>query len=380
MQRISVSNLKPGMIIAKNIFDINGKLLLGAGTVINNKIIRRMVMNKITAAYIRNPLTDLDDDWLKAAIENVPQMISEETIVKSAGKIRHCFSDVCSSTKIDVDNIKQIAESILEEILDNCDAMINLGKINIYDNDTFIHSANVAALTAIMGTKMGYGRKQLLELTIGAILHDVGKLLIPVEILTKPDKLTSEEFEIIKRHPGIGFEILRKNKALPLLSAHVAYQHHEQYNGKGYGRAIKGERIHKYARLVSVIDVYDALTSDRHYRKAFLPHEAYEIMMTMSANFDQQILFLFLNQLTIYPVGITVELSNGATGIVERILPGLQIRPTVRVISEKVGAFLREKSYSLDLSQNLNVTITKVLSEEEICQLMFPGTLGEKLF
>src|SRR5690606_17963818 len=131
-----------------------------------------------------------------------------------------------------------------------------------------------------IGLKLGYSEAQLEGLGIGAILHDIGKVAIPLEILNKKGKLSEEEYTLVKEHTTNGFEILRKIEELPLLAAHCAYQHHERLDGSGYPRGLKGDDIHPYAKLLAVTDVFDALTTERSYRKAMLPHIALEVIFS----------------------------------------------------------------------------------------------------
>lgn len=147
---------------------------------------------------------------------------------------------------------------------------------------------------------------------MGSLLHDIGKMMIPPEILHKPGRLTDEEFDIIKNHAKYGFDILRKQGDVPLLSAHCALQHHEKWNGGGYPRGLAGEEIHPYARALAVGDVFDALTTHRVYRRAMLPHEAMEIIYAdTNSHFEQSVVETFRRTVAIYPVGVTVKLNSG---------------------------------------------------------------------
>jgi HD-GYP domain-containing protein (c-di-GMP phosphodiesterase class II) len=179
---------------------------------------------------------------------------------------------------------------------------------------------------------------------------------IPLDILLKPGKLTQEEYEIIKQHAEVGFQMLRKVQTMPLLVAHCAYQHHERLNGSGYPRGITGDNIHLYGKIIAVADVFDAITSNRVYRQAMLPHEALEILYSgIDTLYDKEIVQAFKKSIVLYPTGLGVTLSSGEKGIVCRQNKGLNERPIIRVL-EKNGEDVIP--YELDLKINLATLIT----------------------
>lgn len=176
---------------------------------------------------------------------------------------------------------KQLIELIrnLHSHLKNDTDLLNLlTDVCSYDQYIFTHSLNVTLYSLAIGMHLKLSTKNLETLGLGAILHDVGKMKVPAEILMKPGKLTEEEFEEIKKHSEEGFRILRNVQTIPLLVAHCAFQHHERLNGSGYPRGIKGNEIHEFGKIIAVADVFDAVTSNRVYRQAMLPHEGLEIL------------------------------------------------------------------------------------------------------
>ncbi|MBD3108214.1 HD-GYP domain-containing protein [Bacillus sp. AGMB 02131] len=192
---------------------------------------------------------------------------------------------------------------------------------------------------------------------MGTILHDVGKLKVPREILMKPGELADEEFAIIKKHTEYGFVILKEVKTIPLVVALCAYQHHERLDGTGYPQGLKDEDIHYYAKIIAVADVFDAITSNRVYREAMLPHEGLEILYAGCGRlFDLQIVEAFRSAVAIYPVGVTVELSNRTVGIVKKQNIGLGDRPIIEIIEED-GKKL-SSPYVINLSEKLDIVVT----------------------
>lgn len=191
---------------------------------------------------------------------------------------------------------------------------------------------------------------------ISALLHDVGKLYTPSEILDKPEKLTYEEFQIIKQHSENGFRYIKENLDIDTKVYLGIYQHHEKYDGTGYPLNIKGEKISLFARIISIADVYDALISDRPYRKGVLPSEGIEHIMGGSGTlFDHRLVKIFSKKIAPYPIGTCVNLSNDLVGIVSKNHPSYSLRPSVKIIQADNKIIT---PYIMNLKEsNYNVTI-----------------------
>lgn len=369
MQKISTKNLHPGMVLARNIFSADGILLLSADTVLNSTQIERLQQFDLLSVYIKNPLTDhlTDKDMLDA----IPEVVREETRMQAVQVVHTAFQNFSANHRLESQPFKDTAEFLMKEVIENPGAMVHLTDIRTCDGYTFGHSVNVCVLSTLTGIQLGYNRFQLKELSLGALLHDAGKMLIAKEILTKAGPLTVNERKSMEHHPTLGFDILRRQGDIPLVSAHVAFQHHEKFNGTGYTRGLKGIHIHEYARIVAIADVYDAITSDRPYKEGSLPHQAYEIMLSLAnTHFDPTILRTFLNQIAIYPVGSIVRLTTGEIAVVTKVIPGLQTRPALKVIFDASGSKL-ENGPEIDLAQQLTVFIDKVFTAAEVAKISF---------
>jgi HD-GYP domain-containing protein (c-di-GMP phosphodiesterase class II) len=208
---------------------------------------------------------------------------------------------------------------------------------------------------------MGYDEEKLKELGIGAMLHDVGKTRIPIEILNKPGGLTDEEFEIIKKHTNIGYEILKKSNMLSTYASYIALTHHERYDGKGYPLGLKGNEVHEFARIVSVADVYDAITSDRVYKRRIKINEAVEYLIGMGDHqFDYNIVRNFIEHVTIYPPGTCVLLNTGDKAIVVDINRKYPNRPIVRILADREGQIPKEP-VEIDLTTNNTYIISDII-------------------
>lgn len=371
MQRIAVRDIVPGMVTARNIYSAEGALLLSEGAVLNPQYIRRLLELGIPSVYIQGPmLVNLE----------IPEILAEETRLRAIRSVKLAFEDFRLTKKIDMGQFRDMTESIVDEVIRNPNAVFHLNDIRMFDDYTFAHSVNVCVLAVLVGAGLQYTPRQLMELGIGAILHDVGKMAIEKKILNKPGRLTDPEMDMMRLHPELGFEILRKySSQLSWLSIHVAYQHQEKVDGTGYPRGLKGDEIHEYARITAIADVYDALTSDRTYRQGLSPSQAYEFMLAASGtHFDTELLREFLRHVALYPVGSVVELSTGDIGVVTHVLPGMQARPTVRVLIDENNTLL-ETPVDLDLSAELTLFIERILDANAVAALAQTNEVAESL-
>ncbi|WP_047150479.1 HD-GYP domain-containing protein [Aneurinibacillus tyrosinisolvens] len=357
MRLISITRCQPGMVLAKPIYTDTGTVLLNRDVSLTDSMIQRLKQKGINTLYIRDKATE--------DIE-VNEVISEETRRSAMKTIHQSFTDIILSeqkwkTRLSmqaVTSFRTMFESILYDLKKNRNAMNLLTNIYTHDNYVYAHSLNVAIYSAALAIQQGYNDKELTEIGIGALFHDIGKLMLPEEILNKPDRLTEDEFEIIKKHAEYGFEFLRNQDGISLLSAHCAYQHHERMNGSGYPRGLKGDEIHRFARVMAVCDVFDALTTNRVYRKAMLPHEAVEILYTGAGDgqFESKLVEGFRDTIAIYPLGITVVLNTGEVGVVVDYNRRLPSRPIVRITKHPDGRDV-DKYYEIDLSKELTIMI-----------------------
>lgn len=325
---------------------------------LTDSIIERLKQKGINTIYIRDEATE--------DIE-IEEAVSQKTRQTAMKVIYQGFSEIIQAEKkwkarlspSTAAAFRNVFEMILNDLKKNGKAIGLLSDMYIQDHYVYAHSLNVAIYAAALGLELGYTDKELLELGIGAMLHDIGKLMIPEEILYKPGRLTDDEFATMKQHAEYGFDYLRQQQGIPLLAAHCAFQHHERLDGTGYPRALRGDQIHKYARLLSVCDVFDALTTNRVYRRAMLPHDAMEIIFAgTGTHFEPAIVEAFRKTIAIYPIGLTVTLNTGAVGIVVDYNRNLPSRPVVRVIQHTDGS-KAEPYYEVDLSKELNITVVE---------------------
>jgi len=230
-----------------------------------------------------------------------------------------------------------------------------------------LHSINVAVLAAGIGLALEYEEDKLVDFCASALLHDIGMLRIPLKVITKPSKLDKEEERMVKEHPLYGLELLRKIKNAPKSAATVIHQHHEKMDGTGYPEGKKEEDIAESARIVAILEVYEALTHPRPYRRTkFIPYDAVKmIIQEGKGSFDMELVKIFLNLVTPYPVGSFILLNNGEIGRVVAVNEGLAIRPVVEIYFDKEGK-PPEKPTRIDLSKSSILHIEKAIDENDL--------------
>ncbi|WP_368656703.1 HD-GYP domain-containing protein [Brevibacillus dissolubilis] len=327
---------------------------------LSQRMIDRLVDMQINSIYIEDKRTEdiVVEDVISPETRREAMSViysTFETFREDPSRRKQMFANPQMGRQV-----RQVMHSLMDEIKDHRSAMNLLGTVCGVDHYVFAHSFNVTLYTLAIAVKMGFGERELIEIGIGAMLHDVGKMAIPYDILTKPGRLTDSEYEIMQTHTSVGFELLRKQDDIPLLAAHCAYQHHERLDGSGYPRHLKEPAIHQYAKLVGVCDVFDALTSNRVYRRAMLPHEAIELLFTgAGVQFDKEVVEQFRNTIALYPLGLSIQLNTGEKGVVVDNNVGVPSRPIVRILTDSDGQTV-ETPYELDLASkcNLNLIIT----------------------
>lgn len=362
MRLLPTKLLKPGMKLAKTIYNNKGRPLLSEGIPVTARMISRLQQLNVTYTYIEDSRTKdihvptlISDKGRKEAITTITDTFKQ---LESEKKLSKWFVMDQSSKKL-----KTLIQQLLTEMKSNEEVSTVLSDVYVHDNYVFTHSLNVTLYALSIGMKLGLSQKELEILGLGGILHDVGKMQVPPEILFKPGKLTSEEFSEMKKHATYGYDILRNMHTIPLLVAHCAFQHHERLNGSGYPRGIKKDDIHLFGKILAVADVFDAVTSHRIYRSAMLPHEGLELLYAGSDTlYEPLIIEAFRKSVAIYPFGLAVTLNDGRKGLVVGQNKNLTERPIIRIIEEE-GIEI-ETTYDVNLRDHLAISIVDCESQD----------------
>ena len=260
-------------------------------------------------------------------------------------------------------------EGLAEAVTENRTALVALTAMRNYDNYTFTHMVNVSILTMGQARALGIEGQLLREFGLSALMHDIGKVRTPKEILNKPDKLTDEEFAVMRRHTVDGAEILRRTPEMPILAPVVAFEHHLRIDGTGYPFGVKRPALNVATMLCSISDVYDAMRSQRAYQQAFPTDRILAVLKRNDGTqFDQHLVRRFVQLLGIYPPGTLVKLSTGEVAVVAATHAPDPFRPRVRVLFDTAGARL-----DTPLDRNLWQPATPGAPPDSILKPLEPG-------
>ena len=356
MRYIDISLLEPGMILGRSLFGSNNERMLLKGQAIKPEYIKRIKSLGFQGLYIKDNLSD------DIEIEDV---ISEELRMDAIKRLKDLFlydeKKDYKHFESTLTTINHTVDEMVDQITSTPDAMINMMDLKIYDDYTFYHSVNVSIIAIAIGCGLGLSNRDLTELGLAGILHDIGMQRIPKSVLEKHMDLSPEEFQELKKHPSYGYRIMRDCNNIPPHVYLSILQHHERYNGEGYPHGKVGKDITLFARILAVADVYDAIVSKRPYREAVLPSDAIEYIMGGSGTFfDPDIVRIFLRKVSAYPVSMCVMLNSGVPAIVLENYEDANMRPLVKVLSGDAN----EPQY-INLRDDLdamNLTITGVLN------------------
>lgn len=268
------------------------------------------------------------------------------------------FDDIRQGRKIDVEPFQEMAASFIDSVFRNQDALACMTRIREKDAYLLEHSINVSVLMSIFAKHMGFEREVIEELATGALLHDIGKIKVPDAILNKPGKLNSEEFDEIKRHALYSKEILEQS-GLSDIAIEVAAHHHERLDGKGYPFGLADKEISQYARMIAIVDVYDALTAKRVYKDDMSPIQAFKILRgDCPHSFDEELVSRFIKCIGVHPVGTLVKLKSQKLGIVSQSNFNNPLKPKVKV-------FYSAKHHHYTEVKDINLASNRVDDELE---------------
>lgn len=365
MQRVRTSNLIPGMISAEDVYSYNNQLILPKGSVLNDKLITRLEFYSILAVQVEDEIFEQSSSSKSDnAINSLDGVEKEEVIDFSSVSATHqnsTYSEKIKATtqfkefqKSFISNsealqgnlnaiVKNNAPIDTNHMLKSVTDMISEGSTSIsifdmlhnmrtYDDLTYVHSMSVSLICNIFGKWLDLNDEDIKVLTIAGLLHDIGKLLIPDSILKKPSKLTDSEYNIIKTHTLQGYNIL-KNKNIDNRIKNAALLHHERFDGSGYPLGYSGDKLDLFTKIVSIADVYDAMTAARVYRGPLCPFKVIAIFEAEGLQkYDSKLILTFLGHITDTYLNNRVKLNDGTQGDVVMINRDTLSRPMIRTI------------------------------------------------
>ena len=349
MRRIPVESIVEGQILAKPLYNDTGGLLIAKDIPLTQKNIEKIKELGFSCVFI-------NDEYTKDEIIEVIKPTLIKDVMNISTKMLSLSSyNANKKTENYLYELKNIIDEILDEIFSIDEILYSLIDTLRFDDYTYKHSVNVMILSLMIGKKHGLNRIQLKKLAIGSLFHDVGKMFIPKEILNKKGKLTEQEFETIKKHPKLGFDFLKEIPTLSATERIVALEHHERFDGKGYPYEKKDKQIHLYSKIVSICDVFEALISDRPYRKAVPVNEAREYILGGGGSlFDIEVVKTFSETINPFPIGTLVELSNGKKAKVIGVNKEFLQSPIVIIYDDN-------NKYKVNLKNKTNITIKNII-------------------
>ncbi|MBN2852599.1 MAG: HD-GYP domain-containing protein, partial [Clostridia bacterium] len=331
-----------------------GEIYLKRNTKLEPKYINRLNSLGYSGIYI--------EDDISEGIE-ISEIVDTKIRLDTVNKVKDIYDLININKKKLFSNWQELdylTSNIISQMSNNKNVAYNMLYIKTYDDYTFSHCVNVALLSTLVGIELHMSRADLIDLFKSALMHDLGKVFLPIDIINKPGILNDYEFAKIKQHPLKGYEFLKEENYLSMKGCRGVLMHHERYDGRGYLLGAMKDEINLYGKILSICDVYDALTSDRTYRKAWSQLEAIEYIMANSGQmFDPEVTKMFLKKIAPYNPGVIVLLSNGFKAIIVRNNEELPLRPVIRIFEENGS---RVDSYEVDLKNSnhfLNVTIEK---------------------
>jgi HD-GYP domain-containing protein (c-di-GMP phosphodiesterase class II) len=350
---VRTKDLKAGMVIAQTIVSEKGQILLEQGSTLTDNLIKDIINWQISYVSIaRPPKNSYSDPYFSKIYQETLDLISST------------FEKVRTVRGLQIEECKELVENYIELMIDIVGVVDNLYRVRSHHEYTFRHSLNVAILTGLLGKWLGFTGRRLKNLILSGLLHDVGKVFIPPKILDKPGQLTSKERELMKKHPMYSYKLLANILEVPEEVRLGVLQHHEREDGSGYPTGLHRGDINIYAKVVAIADMYDAMTTERVYRKKMPPFAAIDIILgQMYDKLDPAICLTFSANLRRCLVGMPVLLSDGNKGKVVFLTDIATARLVVRL----------EDDTLIDLEENREIEIVAVLEEENTpCFLLYP--------
>lgn len=336
MIKVPINSIVPGAIVAKPIYNEAGLLLVPTGIFLDEKGIKRLIGLGIDEAYIIYPEQETSkilNQYAKSP--HIDDIIYHRTRLKARKLTEKVMNTMLiNKNSINVEKVSKVIDEIISQLLEVNDIILTLSRIRTIDDYTYEHSVNVCVVSLVIGIDLNLSQEELKQLGTGALLHDVGKISIPEDVLNKPSSLSAEEYNEVKAHTEIGYQMLL-NAGIPEEAAQIALYHHERYDGSGYNRNLSGEEIPVLSRIVTLADSYDAMSNNRVYRRGLSPDVVYKEIAALSGrHFDCDITERFLRRIDLFPIGTGVVLNTNHKGIVISTNKFLPQSPVIRIFRD----------------------------------------------
>lgn len=341
IKRIPINKVEVGMYVSSSTPGLKAAGLLEQGMIRRTDTITKLRSNDIGELYIDTskgkdshfalPVLDHPINLEPTASLTEERRKAEKVYGDATGLVGSILTNVKLGKAIDLGPVEELAYEINNSILRNPNALLCLSQIQDKDKYLLEHSINVGILIGVFARYLGYDRETVHQLVTGGLLHDIGKIKVPYNVLNKPGRLTDEEWVLMRKHVEYGIETLAQTKGIHPISAQICALHHEKLDGSGYPYQLKEDEISVYGRLASVVDIYDAVTATRIYHEGRNPFKAMKLLHELAGtHLDKDLVYSFIRCMSVYPVGSIVELSNGRIGVVITARQGSPDQPVVR--------------------------------------------------
>jgi HD-GYP domain-containing protein (c-di-GMP phosphodiesterase class II) len=381
MIQVTLEELSTKHVLARSIFRPNGELLLSAGYRMTDAVLKKLytmdqtifwvqeeglwdvIPEQLISEYIMLQTTNelrTNANKFKQVVKQSMQSLEDiQSLMKDSGRFRNLIA---------AESVQRLSSDIISDLMHNEATMVNLNSIRTKSNYIYEHSLDVSIVCLMLAKKFGFNRLEMEELALGSLLLDTGYLVLPEEMVNKKGRITFNEFSILKEHPTIGYTILRENPKIPLVSAHIAYQHHERQDGGGYPRRLKGmneapikkmnterSQMHRYAEVAAVADFYVSMSNPRPGSPRKTPQEIIKVLLKSAGSLlNKKIVDALITMIPVYPVGarIVVILDPGRKllgyqGVVSKTYPEEPERPDIILIMDEGKNQIKPVSVSL---------------------------------
>lgn len=369
MRLVPIEKVRPNTVLGKTIYDIDGRLLLRAGVVLRENTITKIKEINILSIYIVDKYSNEEiEDIIKPeirqkAIITIKEAFSNIGRLNNGNAFRNSEQDYTWQEQSYFYNIGKMAENIIEDILSHKDLVLALVDIRSMNNYMYSHCVNVAVISLTIGIAMKFSKKKLEALCIGALIHDIGKSLIPKRLMEKETQFTESEIEILNHHPRLGYKYLSSTYNINSLSKLIVLQHHERPDGLGFPDRLNDENIIDLSEIVSIADAYDNLSTDLPGKRAMFPSDVLEYLMSNAGTmFDYNLISVFCRIIIPFPKGTVVRLSTEEIARVEETIPNFPLRPILRIISGPRESRIGNK---ISLLEELSIVITEIVYDVE---------------
>lgn len=343
--QINVQDAKVGMQLSRAVYYEPLSLLLQKDTILTTNMLSHLEEHNIEKIYIHKP--DMSN-YLEMIRESEDFKRFNEAHQHSVEMVKNSFNGILvDNARIDEMELMNNVNELLSASRNNIQVLDMLHCIRNHDDSTYVHCVNVSLICHVMGEWLNFSKEDIQTLTLCGLLHDLGKLKMPKEILSKPDKLTDDEYTIMKTHPYIGYRIVESEEMDP----HIRYsilQHHEKCDGSGYPLGLKSDRIDQFAKIVTIADIYDAMTSNRVYRQGLCPFDVIRLFEEDGfQKYDPHYLLIFLQRIVETYINKYVKLSNNERAQIIMINKHALAKPVVRIKDEYID-LSREKDLFIE--------------------------------